>query len=61
MSTVVAALTRQELIATVGKCWTVFNVHRLRMADKFEASYLHLGRAKDAPDSDAGGRLQGLI
>jgi hypothetical protein len=33
----------------------------LLLRSGFEASYRHLGRAKDAPDSDAGGRLKGLI
>ena len=54
-------LREDGLIATEGKRWTVLNAAGLRKAAKFEASYLHLDRAKDEPDSEAGKRLRGLI
>ena len=54
-------LREEGLIATEGKRWTVLDAAGLRKAAKFEASYLHLDRAKDEPDSEAGKRLKGLI
>jgi CRP-like cAMP-binding protein len=54
-------LRQEGLIAIEGKRWTVLNTEGLRKAAQFEASYLHLDRAKDEPDSEAGKRLKGLI
>ena len=54
-------LREDGLIATEGKRWTVRDAEGLREAAKFEASYLHLDRAVDEPDSEAGKRLKGLI
>ena len=54
-------LREQGLIATEGKRWTVLDLAGLRKAAQFDANYLHLDRAKDDPDSEAGKRLKGLI
>ncbi|WP_161993619.1 Crp/Fnr family transcriptional regulator [Muricoccus nepalensis] len=54
-------LREDGLIATEGKRWTVLYAAGLRKAAKFEASYLHLDRAKDEPGSEVGKRLRGLI
>jgi chromosome segregation and condensation protein ScpB len=54
-------LREQGLIATEGKTWTVLNPAGLRKAAKFEANYLHLDRATENPDTEAGKRLKGLI
>ncbi len=54
-------LREERLITTEGKRWTVLDPAGLRRAAQFEANYLHLDRAKDEPDSEAGKRLKGLI
>ena len=54
-------LREEKLIAIEGKRWTVLDPAGLRKAAQFEANYLHLDRAKDEPDSEAGKRLKGLI
>ncbi|SDE55555.1 Crp/Fnr family transcriptional regulator [Belnapia rosea] len=54
-------LREEKLIAVEGKRWTVLDPAGLRKAAQFEANYLHLDRAKDEPDSEAGKRLKGLI
>lgn len=54
-------LREDGLIATEGKRWTVLNAEGLREAARFEASYLHLDRVVDEPDSEAGKRVKGLI
>jgi CRP-like cAMP-binding protein len=54
-------LREQGLIATEGKRWTVLDLAGLRKVAQFDANYLHLDRAKDNPDSEAGKRLKGLI
>jgi len=54
-------LREENLIAIDGKNWTVLDPAGLRKAARYEASYLHLDRAKREPDSDAGKRLKGLI
>jgi CRP-like cAMP-binding protein len=54
-------LREENLIAIDGKNWTVLNPAGLRKAARYEASYLHLDRARREPDSDAGKRLKGLI
>lgn len=51
----------ENLIAINGKTWTILDPAGLRTAARYEASYLHLDRAKREPDSDAGKRLKGLI
>jgi CRP-like cAMP-binding protein len=53
---------REENLVTVeGKTWTVLDPAGLRKAARYEASYLHLDRAKREPDSDVGKRVKGLI
>ena len=54
-------LREEKLIAVEGKRWTVLDPAGLRKAAQFEANYLHLDRAKDEPDSEAGKRLKGFI
>jgi CRP-like cAMP-binding protein len=54
-------LREENLIAIDGKSWTVLDPAGLRKAARYEASYLHLDRARREPDSDAGKRLKGLI
>jgi CRP-like cAMP-binding protein len=54
-------LREQNLIAIEGKTWTVLDPQGLREAARYEASYLHLDRARREPDSDAGKRVRGLI
>ena len=54
-------LREEGLITAEGKRWTVLDPAGLRKAAQFEANYLHLDRAKDEPDSEAGKRLKGLI
>jgi CRP-like cAMP-binding protein len=54
-------LREKNLIAIDGKTWTVLDPQGLRKAAHFEASYLHLDRAKQEPESEAGKRVQGLI
>jgi len=51
----------ENLLAVDGKTWTVLDPAGLRKAVKYEASYLHLDRAKREPDSEAGQRIKGLI
>jgi CRP-like cAMP-binding protein len=51
----------ENLIAIEGKNWTILDPEGLRKASHFEASYLHLDRAKREPDSEAGKRVKGLI
>jgi len=51
----------ENLIAIEGKTWTVLDPQGLRKAAGYEASYLHLDRAKREPHSDAGKRVEGLI
>lgn len=54
-------LREENLIAIDGKTWTIRDPDGLRRASQYEASYLHLDRAKREPDSEAGKRLKGLI
>jgi CRP-like cAMP-binding protein len=54
-------LREEKLIATEGRHWTVLDPAGLRKVARFEANYLHLDRAKDDPESEAGQRLKGLI
>jgi CRP-like cAMP-binding protein len=54
-------LREKNLIAIDGKTWTILNPDGLRKASCYEASYLHLDRARREPDSDAGKRVKGLI
>jgi CRP-like cAMP-binding protein len=54
-------LREEQLIAIEGKNWTILDPVGLRKMAKYEASYLHLDRAKREPDSEAGKRLKGLI
>jgi CRP-like cAMP-binding protein len=54
-------LREEQLIAIEGKTWTVVDPEGLREAARYEASYLHLDRARREPDSDAGKRVRGLI
>jgi CRP-like cAMP-binding protein len=54
-------LRDEGLISTEGKVWTVLDPAGLRNAARFDASYLHLDRAADDPESEAGKRLKGLI
>jgi CRP-like cAMP-binding protein len=54
-------LREQNLIAIEGKTWTILDPKGLRKAAQFEASYLHLDRAKREPESEAGKRVEGLI
>lgn len=54
-------LRDEGLIATQGRRWTVLDIAGLQRAAKFEANYLHLDRARDEPESEAGKRLKGLI
>jgi CRP-like cAMP-binding protein len=54
-------LREEGLIVTEGKQWTVSDPARLRKAARFEGNYLHLDRARDDPQSEAGQRLKGLI
>jgi len=57
----VQRLREEGLIATEGKRWTVLDVEGLKSAAQFDPSYLHLDRAKEEPESEAGKRLKGLI
>ena len=54
-------LREDKLIATEGRQWTVLDPAGLRKAANFSSNYLHLDRAADEPDSEAGKRLKGLI
>ncbi|HEX3881388.1 MAG TPA: Crp/Fnr family transcriptional regulator [Stellaceae bacterium] len=54
-------LREENLIAIEGKTWIVPDPERLRKAARYEASYLHLDRARREPESEAGKRLKGLI
>jgi len=54
-------LREEGLIATDGKVWEVLDLAGLRKAADFNANYLHLDRAHDNPDTEAGERLKGLI
>jgi CRP-like cAMP-binding protein len=54
-------LREDKLIATEGRRWTVLDPPGLRQTARFNANYLHLDRARDEPDSEAGQRLKGLI
>ncbi|MBZ9894292.1 MULTISPECIES: Crp/Fnr family transcriptional regulator [unclassified Mesorhizobium] len=54
-------LREQNLIAIDGTTWTVLDPIGLRKAAQYEASYLHLDRAKREPASEAGRRVNGLI
>jgi hypothetical protein len=54
-------LREENLIAIDGKNWTVLDPDGLRKAAQYEASYLHLDRARREPNSNAGKRLKGLI
>jgi len=51
----------ENLIAIDGKTWTVLDPQGLRKAVGYEASYLHLDRARREPYSEAGRRVSGLI
>jgi CRP-like cAMP-binding protein len=61
ISRMLSRLRKQNLIAIEGKTWTIRDAAGLREAARFEGNYLHLDRAKDEPDSEAGRRLKGLI
>ncbi|MBP0493862.1 Crp/Fnr family transcriptional regulator [Pararoseomonas indoligenes] len=54
-------LREEGLIAVQGKTWTVLNPAGLRKVARFDPNYLHLDRARDEPESEAGKRLRGLI
>ncbi len=54
-------LREERLIAVEGRRWTVLDPAGLRQAARYEASYLHLDRVTDEPDSEAARRLKGLI
>jgi CRP-like cAMP-binding protein len=54
-------LRKENLIAIEGKSWTVLDPQGLRKASQYEASYLHLDRAKREPRSEAAKRVRGLI
>jgi hypothetical protein len=54
-------LRDENLIDIDGKSWTMLHPAGLCKAARYEASYLHLDRAKREPDSEAGKRLKGLI
>lgn len=54
-------LREENLIAIEWKTWTVLDPDGLRKAAGYEASYLHLDRAKREPESEPGKRLKGLI
>jgi CRP-like cAMP-binding protein len=54
-------LREENLIAIDGKTWTILDPQGLRKAAQYEASYLHLDRAKREPDSEQGRRVKGLI
>jgi CRP-like cAMP-binding protein len=54
-------LREEGLIVTEGKQWTVPDPAALRKAARFEGNYLHLDRAKEHPETEAGKRLKGLI
>jgi CRP-like cAMP-binding protein len=54
-------LRDEKLIAIDGKTWTVLDPQGLRKAANYEASYLHLDRARREPESDVGKRVKGLI
>jgi CRP-like cAMP-binding protein len=54
-------LREEGLIAAEGKLWTVLDPAGLRKAANFNPNYLHLDRARDKPDTEAGERLKGLI
>jgi len=61
ISRMLSRLRKQNLILIDGKSWTVPDPAGLRAAARFEGNYLHLDRAKDEPDSEAGKRLKGLL
>jgi CRP-like cAMP-binding protein len=54
-------LREEKLIAIEGRYWTVLDPAGLGKVARLKANYLHLDRAKDQPDSEAGDRLKGLI
>jgi CRP-like cAMP-binding protein len=54
-------LRDERLIAINGKNWSILDPAGLRKAARYEASYLHLDRAKREPDSDVGRLVKGLI
>jgi CRP-like cAMP-binding protein len=54
-------LREENLIAIDGKTWTVLDPAGLRKAAQYEASYLHLDRAKREPESEPAKRVKGLI
>jgi CRP-like cAMP-binding protein len=54
-------LREENLLAIEGKTWTVLDPEGLRKAAHYEASYLHLDRAKREPESEAGKRLKDVI
>jgi CRP-like cAMP-binding protein len=54
-------LREENLIAMEGKTWTILDPQGLRKAAQYEASYLHLDRAKREPQSEVGRRVEGLI
>ena len=54
-------LRDEGLLEVKGRNWTVLDTEGLKKAARFEPNYLHLDRAVDEPDSDAGKRLKGLI
>jgi CRP-like cAMP-binding protein len=54
-------LRDENLIAIDAKTWTILDPKGLREVAQFEASYLHLDRAKREPQSDVAKRVEGLL
>jgi CRP-like cAMP-binding protein len=54
-------LREEGLIEVKNRVWTVLDTEGLKKVARFDPNYLHLDRAKDEPDSEAGKRLKGLI
>jgi CRP-like cAMP-binding protein len=54
-------LRAENLIAIEGKTWTILDPQGLRKVSQYEASYLHLDRARREPHSDVAKRVEGLI
>jgi CRP-like cAMP-binding protein len=54
-------LRDKNLLKIAGKQWTILDPAGLRTEARFDANYLHLDRAKDDPETEAGKQLKGLI
>jgi CRP-like cAMP-binding protein len=54
-------LREAGLIGIEGKIWTVRDAEGLRKAAHFDASYLHLERARADPEGEQGNHLKGLV